>query len=254
MMNWLKLHHDARTDKKLATLSDSEFRVWFNLLCMASESKERGTVLFSDMELLAIEVSFSDDELLQSTLKKLSKLRIIQVCESGVVFLSWEARQYDNPSDAPSRTAERKRNQREKERLSRQDEEMSRDVTTRHDTDKTRQDKTRTEKETDDRQEETPSKNGQIVESSVVGHVSSKQFVEETLREHPEWIPRLEQLRAECIKKDGAIISEWGFKADWCRKFLQGVGITPFSKTPVKSPPKKTVFYQGYAEKNETRR
>ena len=43
-MKWFKLHTEARNDAKLRSLSDSEHRMWFNLLCFAAEQEKRGTI------------------------------------------------------------------------------------------------------------------------------------------------------------------------------------------------------------------
>lgn len=141
-MDWLKLYVDARNDRKLASLTDGQFRVWFNLLCMAGESKERGTVPRMETDLLALEVAGGDTDLLQGTIDKLVKLQILgchamshDLSVTGVTsetlcyyFISWDTRQYEKPSDRPEATAERKRNQRSKQAVG----DMSRDVTPGH--------------------------------------------------------------------------------------------------------------------------
>ena len=35
---WFRMYSEARVDAKLRSLSADEFRVWFNLLCLASEA------------------------------------------------------------------------------------------------------------------------------------------------------------------------------------------------------------------------
>jgi hypothetical protein len=106
-MDWFKMHHEARNDRKLATLSAEQFRVWFNLLCMAAESKERGTVKFDDIELLALEVAGGDAELTEQSISRLVKLRIISNENGEIHFLSWLKRQHDKPSDMPAAVKER---------------------------------------------------------------------------------------------------------------------------------------------------
>ena len=115
-MNWLRLWSEARNDRKLATLTDAEFRVWFNLLCMAGESRQRGTVLYDDLGLLALEVSGGDADLLSATLAKCARLRIVTDDGAAVVFVNWGKRQYDKPSDSPEATRERKQRQRDRAR------------------------------------------------------------------------------------------------------------------------------------------
>ncbi len=122
-MNWFRVYHDARNDAKLRTLSDSQFRVWFNLLCLASEQLDRGLIDCIPTDLLSVEVAGGDDELLSNTLRQLERLRIIEVkrdvtpCNAGendvrvtcvtCAFLHFMERQYDKPSDFPEAVRER---------------------------------------------------------------------------------------------------------------------------------------------------
>src|SRR5215469_8664864 len=122
-LGWFKMHTEARNDAKLRTLTDAEFRVWFNLLCMASEERHdksrdvtpchtRGSVTgvtgVTD-EILALEVAHGDVELLSTTIQKLVKLRILEVEDDDcLTFCNFRKRQYDKPSDVPEATRERK--------------------------------------------------------------------------------------------------------------------------------------------------
>jgi len=115
-MNWLRLHHEARTDKKLAALSDAQFRVWFNLLCFSGEQPERGRIGFDDIDVLAIEVAGGDAELLQATIERLVKLKMVDGSDGILAFTNFEKRQYDKPSDTPERVAERVKKHREHQR------------------------------------------------------------------------------------------------------------------------------------------
>lgn len=113
-MKWYRMYSEARNDAKLRALTDSQHRVWFNLLCLAGEQAQRGTISGYDHDLLAVEVANGDVELLQETLTKLEKLRMILKNDQGIVFSSWEKRQYDSPSDRPKSVNERVRKHREK--------------------------------------------------------------------------------------------------------------------------------------------
>lgn len=106
-MNWFRLYHEARNDAKLRTLSDAQFRVWFNLLCLASEQRERGTIQDYDKDLLSIEVAGGDGDLLQGALRQLQRLRIIHDDGTAIVFCNFMDRQYDKPSDRPTAVKER---------------------------------------------------------------------------------------------------------------------------------------------------
>lgn len=115
---WYRMYAEARTDAKLRTLTDAQFRVWFNLLCYASEQDSRGTIPPTDPFLLAVEVAGGDEALLEETMARLIALRMIDVGESAntITFSKFTERQYDKPSDTPDATRERKARQREKER------------------------------------------------------------------------------------------------------------------------------------------
>jgi hypothetical protein len=94
---WFRMYYEARTDRKLATLSDHEFRVWFNLLCFAAEQDERGIIPESDDYMLGIEVGAADGPDLRLILDKLERLRIVSRAPD------WD----DKPSDHPDRVNER---------------------------------------------------------------------------------------------------------------------------------------------------
>ena len=107
-MKWLRLYSEVRTDKKLATLTLAERGVWTNLLCYAADQEERGTFDASDRFLLALECSEGDEDILDSTLTKLLKVKhIIPLPDGRMSFRTFKERQYDKPSDAPERVAER---------------------------------------------------------------------------------------------------------------------------------------------------
>jgi hypothetical protein len=105
-MDWFRLHSEARTDAKLASLPDDEFRVWFRLLCFANEQPERGVIAGYSPRLLAVEVAGGDVSLLERTISSLVELRIVErdsgghsseaTETAGVCFTHWLERQYDN--------------------------------------------------------------------------------------------------------------------------------------------------------------
>lgn len=150
---WFRMYSEARNDPKLESLPDDQFRVWFRLLCLASETKERGSLPEADY-LLAVNCAKGDEALLERTIASLVKLRIIAQDDDVLFFRAFASRQYGKPSDAPDATSERKRRQRERDRVTRKPAEdapahsnvtpMSRDVTRGHDPD------TDTERDTED--------------------------------------------------------------------------------------------------------
>ena len=95
-MEWFRLYNDARSDNKLKLLTDSEFRVWINMLCLASDQEEaqRGTIPPMDSFVLAAEVAHADEALLDATVDKLRRLKTVECCEDGAIhFLKWEEKQ-----------------------------------------------------------------------------------------------------------------------------------------------------------------
>lgn len=111
---WFRVYNDARTDNKLRTLTDAQHRVWFDLLCLASEQHEaRGTVPCGNPRVLALEVAHGDVELLDATIAQLVDLDIVTRDDDGITFVHWNERQYDRPSDRPDRVRERVQRHRE---------------------------------------------------------------------------------------------------------------------------------------------
>lgn len=93
-MKWLRLYHEARTDAKLESLPDDEFRVWFRLLCFAGAQPERGVIANVSPRLLAVEVAHGDVALLQRTLISLAELCIIKTSDDAHAFIHWNKRQF----------------------------------------------------------------------------------------------------------------------------------------------------------------
>ena len=134
-MRWLRLYSEARNDRKLAILTLAERGVWVNLLCFANEQEERGTFDASDRYVLALECADGDEDVLTSALDKLLRVKhLTDLGDGRLSFRTFQARQYDKPSDAAEATRERKRKQRERA-ASHNDHDgnaMSRDVTRGH--------------------------------------------------------------------------------------------------------------------------
>lgn len=111
-LSWLRLYTEARNDRKLATLDDAEFRVWFNLLCYAAEREPRGRVTVgnvTDVSVTSLEVSRNDPELFNRTVDKLIALAIVVVEDNLLTFLHFDERQ-----NLTSESTERVRRWREK--------------------------------------------------------------------------------------------------------------------------------------------
>lgn len=131
---WFRMYAESRMDPKLDALNDREFRIWHKLLCLASESEDRGTVDYLDPEYVAMNLRVGVDEL-DSAIGRMVRLRLVDRTDAFVSFPSFAARQYVAPSDMPEATRERQRRRRAKAKesvtKSRRDNLVtSRDVTT----------------------------------------------------------------------------------------------------------------------------
>lgn len=148
---WFRLFHECRTDKKLNTLTHSERYVWLNLLCFASEQDLRGCIYYTDDFNLSIEVSDGDVELLNQTVDKLIKLRIlsddkddvtsghkrsqVDICDNAenmkvLHFINFNKRQesVQYPSWSKEKSNERKQKSRNNTKIEREND-MSQAVT-----------------------------------------------------------------------------------------------------------------------------
>lgn len=106
-MEWLRLYTEARNDRKLESLTDSQFRVWFRLLCLSGEQEERGTIKIVSPRLFCLEVANGDSTLLDETLLALEELVIITRKDNELTFVNFAKRQYLKPSDTPKAVGER---------------------------------------------------------------------------------------------------------------------------------------------------
>ena len=77
-LNWFRVYHEARNDAKLRSLTDREHRLWFNLLCFASEQASRGVSVYDNLDLLALEISEIDTVTMCNGMKRLVTLRILK--------------------------------------------------------------------------------------------------------------------------------------------------------------------------------
>jgi hypothetical protein len=119
-MDWFRLYSEARTDRKLGTLTLAERGVWINLLCYANEREARGSFSMEDVDLLALECAEGDVAVLTATLEKLLRVKhLVRLDGNTLAFRTFETRQYTKPSSAPERVNERVRAYRERQRNAR---------------------------------------------------------------------------------------------------------------------------------------
>ena len=113
-MRWLKLHIDILDDPKLASFTGDQFRVFILLLCLARDSEEPGIIKLSPVE-ISWRIRRPVEEI-ESTLELCQQgdRPIIEAFEGGFCFVKFLDRQYENPSDLPDATRQRKQRQRDK--------------------------------------------------------------------------------------------------------------------------------------------
>ena len=117
-MSWFRVYSEIKDDPKMLSLSDSEFRLWINLLALASECPERGAIPPYPRRGLA--ASLHVDELaLTAALGTFDSLEMAHFDDDGSVVIDhFLERQYDKPSDYPEATRERKARQRARDNRS----------------------------------------------------------------------------------------------------------------------------------------
>jgi hypothetical protein len=115
-MPWFKLYTEMRSDPKMDLLTDPQFRIWINLLCLAAESGDRGTVHIGPgepypMATLAKALGTST-KVLTEAIAKFQKLKMIESDADGIRVTHFVERQHLKPSDEREAATERKRKQR----------------------------------------------------------------------------------------------------------------------------------------------
>lgn len=108
-MPWWRAYNKSRTDQRLHLLTDAQHRVWYNLMCYASEQRGHRGLIDKSRAVLAAEVARGNAKLLNSTLEKLALLEIVRLHEDGAVeFIDFQKEQErGKPSNSPERTKAR---------------------------------------------------------------------------------------------------------------------------------------------------
>lgn len=119
MNHWFKFWTSAREDAKLRSLTDTEFRYWVLLLCVAAE--DCGSVDLSDPEWVCVDAGLMDEnnepavDALMAIVDKLERRRLVIRDGDTITFAGWERRQM-KPSDRPDAIRERVAKHRESKR------------------------------------------------------------------------------------------------------------------------------------------
>lgn len=92
-MKWFRFYSEAVNDPKVQRLPGDLFKLWVNLLCLANENSERGT-LPADIEDVAWRLRI-DSDLLRQQLHTLQGMRLLDWSEDTECYTchNWEARQ-----------------------------------------------------------------------------------------------------------------------------------------------------------------
>lgn len=113
-MKWFRLYHDLPNDRKLRKFSPQQKWAWVVLLCIASESKDRGYIRETDDSDTADYCGFESTQDYLFFVDKLRQKGMVEPVAGGIKITHWEDRQYIKPSDLPEATRARKRKQRKK--------------------------------------------------------------------------------------------------------------------------------------------
>lgn len=126
-MQWFRFYSEALDDPKVQRLTGDLFKVWVNLLCLANEAEERGTLPELDDIAFRLRLDSQKTEDALLGLKRAGLLDVDQTTDLYVIH-AWGKRQ--PISDLDSTATERKRRQRERDAgLQRQNQSVTRDVT-----------------------------------------------------------------------------------------------------------------------------
>lgn len=107
-MEWFRLYNEFANDPKLLSFSKSERYDVVCLLCLASSSQERGTLLLDDEDLAGY-LSVSLDDFLKLTSRLIKKAILERTPDGWLRFVHWAARQPHSDSAAGRMRAYRER-------------------------------------------------------------------------------------------------------------------------------------------------
>jgi hypothetical protein len=113
-MKWFRLYHDLPNDRKLRRFNPQQKWAWVVILCLASESGDRGYIRDADDADTADYCGFESTQDYLFFLDKLRQKGMIEPVEGGIKIAHWDERQHIPPSASKEATRERKRKQRAK--------------------------------------------------------------------------------------------------------------------------------------------
>jgi len=127
LMPWFRFYTEALDDPKVQRLPGDLFKSWVNILCIASESVERGTL--PTLEDIAFRLRL-DEQKAEDAIRGLMRAKLIDEDEDGAWHIhGWAARQPKSDQDGTAN--ERKRRQRDRERDTQKTSRVTSRVTSR---------------------------------------------------------------------------------------------------------------------------
>lgn len=107
MSRWFRFYSDAMRDPKVSALSDSDFRIWTELLAVAADNDGLIPPLADTSRILRRRL----DKLINAV-KRLTEVGLIDACEDGFEPHNWQKRQYksDNSTERVKRFRAAQRN------------------------------------------------------------------------------------------------------------------------------------------------
>jgi hypothetical protein len=90
-VNWFRLYHDLIDDPKVQRLEGRVFKVWINLLCLASRSDPRGVL--PDHGDLAFALRIEEEEA-EETIRLLLDKGLLEEVDGALMPHNWDGRQF----------------------------------------------------------------------------------------------------------------------------------------------------------------
>ncbi len=114
---WFRLYSEIKQDRKLRRCTGEERWCWIVIMCIASESPERGYLYITDgvpcnFEDIADEAALPV-EVVEAAIFKFSGMNMMHQEDGVWVVSKFLDRQYDKPSDRPENTSKRKQKSRD---------------------------------------------------------------------------------------------------------------------------------------------
>ncbi len=116
---WFRAYSEMLHDPKLKRMTPAQRWVWVGLLCLASDSEDRGVLELApgvayELDDLALAMDV-DAETVDTCLGHAAELGMLRRDGTKLIVVNWDKRQYDNPSDTPEQTRERQRKHRSRD-------------------------------------------------------------------------------------------------------------------------------------------